>query len=359
LNFSPAGASLAVENYLVDSISGSIGINGYRTNANTSVLPLNQSFVHRISGSVNELSLAMSSHETERFYYGLSLGIPMFSRTETTTVEEKDISGNTDNDFASFAFKETIRTRGTGVLLRGGVIFKPFEQFRIGFNIQSPAFYTLTRSMDANLKTDVENYARKINNDPTRPQQFELSTRDITGDNYFYDYQLITPWQMSLALAYVFRETADTKQQRAMVTGGIELINYRSVRFSTSSEFDNTRGSSFFQSINNDVKLLFRPALQYKLGVELKCHTLMLRLGIQYLQSPYKKEVLPDGINGYRLIPSLGIGYRDKGVFADLTYAHTIGDDVHFPYVLTGNIYPFAAANINRGQILITLGTKF
>lgn len=359
LGFSPAGASLAVENYLVDSISGINGINGYRTNANTSLLPIDQRFTYRISGSVNELAFGLSSHETERFYYGFSLGIPMFSRTESTTVEETDLSGNTDNDFASFQFKETIRTRGAGILLRGGIIFKPFEQFRIGLNMQSPAFYTLTRSMDANLKTNVENYARRISNTPSKPQQFELSTSDITGENYFYDYQFSTPWQMSLALAYVFRETADTKQQRAMITGGIELINHRSARFSSSSEFDNSRSSSFFQQINNDVKSLFRPALQYKLGGELKWHTLMFRGGIQYLSSPYKKEVLPDGIKGYRLIPSLGIGYRDKGIFADLTYAHTLGDDVHFPYILTGNIYPFATANMNRGQILMTVGTKF
>jgi hypothetical protein len=358
-SFSPAGASLAVENYLIDTSTNVNGQKGYITNANTSFLPIDQRFTYRISGSVNELAIGLSSHHTERFYYGMSLGIPMFSRTETTTVEENDASGNTDNDFASFRFKETIRTRGTGILLRGGIIFKPFEQFRIGFNIQSPAFYTLTRSMDANLKTDVENYAKKSTNDPNRSQQFELSTRDITGENYFYDYQFSTPWQMSLALAYVFRETADTKLQRAMITGGVELINHRSARFSSSSEFDNSRSSSYFKEINNDVKSLFRPALQYKLGGELKWHTLMFRGGIQYLSSPYKKEVLPDGIKGYRLIPSLGIGYRDKGIFADFTYAHTLGDDVHFPYVLTGNIYPFAAANINRGQILITVGTKF
>jgi hypothetical protein len=360
LGFSPAGASLAVENYLVDSIVSNNEITGYKTNADINNMNLDQSFTYRISGSANEFSLGLASHQTEKFYYGFTLGIPFMRRAETTTVQEKDLSGNADNDFEQFTYRENITTKGAGILFRGGVLYKPFEYFRIGFNIQTPAFYTLTRSADAQLETSVENYARRINNDNTKPQTFKTSTQDINNGNlYTYDYNVMTPWQMSLALAYVFRETDDVKKQRAMITASVDFINHQAIRFSASEAAErNTRTSSFYAALNQDIKAMYRPAIHLSLGGELKFHTIMFRGGFRYQQSPFEKGALPD-VKGYQLIPSLGIGYRDKGIFADLSYSHAWGDGIHFPYILSGNIYPYAATRQTNGQLLFTIGCKF
>jgi long-subunit fatty acid transport protein len=306
------------------------------------------------------LSLGLATHTTEKFYYGVTLSIPFLRRTEKATIRENDMSGDSDNDFDAFTYTENITTRGTGILFRGGVLYKPFEQFRIGFNFQTPTFYTLTRTADAKLETSVENYARRINNDTTRAQQFISTTQDINNGNlYTYDYNLMTPWQMSLAVAYVFRETDDVKKQRAMITAAIDFINHQAVRFNTSNDGGIQFGSNFYNALNNDVKKIYRPAFNFSLGGELKFHTLMFRAGFRYQQSPFEKKALPE-IKGYQLIPSLGIGYRDKGIFADLTYSHVTSDGIHFPYVLSSEkIYPFATSRINNGQILFTVGCKF
>ena len=361
LILSPAGASLAVENYLVDSIRIGSDISGYRTNINTGLFPINQSFSYRISGSVNELALSVASNRTEKFYYGITLGLPMLRRTEISTIEERDLSGNTNNDFDNFRYNETITTKGTGILLRAGILYKPLEHFRIGLNIQSPTFYTLTRTMDAQLQTSVENYAIRINgNDSSRPKTFNLSTRDITGGNeYSYDYKFTTPWRAGLAIAYVFRETENVKRQRAMITAEAEIVNHQSINLSNRATENNPNTSDYYKQLNKDIRLIYRPAFNFRIGGEIKFHTIMFRGGFQYLQSPFENKALPKGIKGYRLIPSIGIGYRDKGVFADLTYSHSIGDGVHFPYLLSGNIYPYAISNIFNGQILTTIGFKF
>ncbi len=361
LVFSPAGASLPVENYLVDSIMNGPNISGYRTNVNTGLFPINQSFAYRTSGSVNELALSLAQNHTEKFYYGFTLGLPMLRRTEISTIEERDISGNTNNDFESFRFKETVTTKGTGILLRAGILYKPFEYFRIGLNIQSPTFYTLSRTMDAQLQTSVENYAIRINgNDSSRSKTFNLSTRDITGGNeYTYDYRFSTPWRAAIALAYVFRETENVKHQRGMVTAEAEIINHQSVNLSNSATENNPNTSDYYKQLNKNIRLIYRPAFNFRIGGEIKFHTIMFRGGFQYLQSPFEKNALPTGVKGYRLIPSFGVGYRDKGIFADITYSHSIGDGVHFPYFLEKNIYPYATSNINNGQILATIGFKF
>ncbi|MBU6158111.1 MAG: outer membrane protein transport protein [Bacteroidetes bacterium] len=361
LFFSPAGASLAVENYLVDSILDNNVITGYRSNAiKNAPFSLSQSFSQQISGSANELALGFSRNQSEKFFYGMTLGIPFFRRVETLTVEEKDLSGNTDNDFEQFRFTETISTIGTGFLLRAGLLYKPIDRVRIGLNLQSPSFYTLTRSIDARLETSVENYARKINNDNTRPQQFSASTQDITGGtNYSYDYQVITPWTAAIAIAYVFRETENVKQQRGMITAEAEFVNHRGTRFSTAQNNSNVQFNQYFQVLNNQIRSFYRPALNFRIGGELKFNTLMFRGGFQYLQSPFENARESFGIKGYRIIPSIGAGYRDKGIFLDLTYSHLIGDQIYFPYILQDNAYPFARSQARNGQILATVGFKF
>ena len=86
----------------------------------------------------------------------------------------------------------------------------------------------------------------------------------------------------------------------------------------------------------------------------------MFRGGFQYLQNPFEKSRKESyGIKGYRLMPSIGVGYRDKGIFVDLTYSHLMGDQIYFPYILTDNAYPFARSQARNGQILATIGFKF
>ena len=360
LFFSPAGASLAVENYLVDSILNGGNIAGYRTNANAALFPLQQNFSYRITGSVNELAISVARNQTEKFYYGVTLGLPMLRRIETSTVNEKDLSANTDNNFDQFNFRETITTKGTGVLLRAGIMYKPFEHIRIGLNLQSPAFYTLSRTADAQLETSVENYARKINNDNTRAQNFSLSTLDITeGNEYTYDYRVMTPWRAAIGMAYIFRETEDVKRQRAMINAEVEFINHQSIRFNNAASENNPNSKQFYDQLNNDIRTLYKPAFNIRIGGEIKFHTIMFRGGFQYLQTPFEKKALPFSVKGYRLIPSIGIGYRDKGIFADLTYSHNMGDGIHFPYLLSGNMYPYANTNMTVGQLLATIGFKF
>ena len=100
-------------------------------------------------------------------------------------------------------------------------------------------------------------------------------------------------------------------------------------------------------------------ALNLRLGGELKFNTWMVRGGFQYNGSPYQKDFLPEGAKGWRMIPSAGLGYRNKGYFIDLTYAYQIGHNIHIPNVLSDNAYPLAKQQTNNGQIVETVGFKF
>ena len=356
LNNFPNGASLAVENYLVDSILSFGSIIGYRTNAETQRMPLDQSFSYQTRGGIQEAAIAMAWNNQEKLLYGVTLGFPIVNFRRQSTIEERDGSGNTDNDFESFRLTETFSTIGSGINAKLGLIVKPVEHFRIGLTFHTPSLLSLTDRTFADLQTNVENYARRITGDNSRPSTFRLNTADITGGtDYTYTYTLSTPWRAAASLSYVFREIKDVTKQKAFITGDVELINYRSMRYSGAENVDN----SYFQAVNDDIRALYRMAIHARLGGELKFKTLMVRGGVNYRSSAYKKDALPEGTPAWALTPSLGLGYRDKGVFVDLTYAHTLGRDVHFPYLLADNVYPFARNRFFNGQVVATVGFKF
>jgi hypothetical protein len=363
----PDGASLAVENYLVDTISVGGSIVGYRSNAQIrgNLSALNQSFAYETRGGMYEAAFGIAWNNNDKFLYGLSFGMPIVNFNRNTTVQEQDATGNTNNDFGSLRFTEKFSTTGIGVNAKLGIIYKPVEYFRLGLTFHTPSVLVLTDKTDATLFTDVENYARRITGDPNRSSTFTMSTKDVTGgDDFTYTYQLITPWRVAASASYVFREINDVTKQKAFITGDVELVNYKSMSYSSNEEVPLDEERAYFRSINDNIDEIYRMAINARIGGEVKFKTWMVRGGFQYQGSPYNKNAFPDGVKGHRLVPSLGLGYRDKGVFVDLTYAHTIGRDVHIPYTLTqvpgeDRIYPLANNRFNNGQVVATVGFKF
>ena len=53
-----------------------------------------------------------------------------------------------------------------------------------------------------------------------------------------------------------------------------------------------------------------------------------------------------------------GLGYRNHGMFIDITYAHNWMKDVNFPYRLTTKENYYAIQNNQRGNIMLTVGFK-
>ena len=101
-------------------------------------------------------------------------------------------------------------TRGGGFNAKLGVIFKPVEYFRIGLTFHSPSLLTLTDYTSASITSNIENYSRKVNNDPSRPTRYEYNTGDVNevagidGDENRYTYRLTTPWRAGLVFRMYF-----------------------------------------------------------------------------------------------------------------------------------------------------------
>ncbi len=360
----PLGASQAYESYLIDidTNNGTIF-----TNADISK-NLNQRFAYETKGGMTELAAALAWNLNDKFLYGVTIGIPIVQYDRQTVVTEKDGTGNTNNDFESFTFTENLATRGGGINAKLGVLFKPVEYFRIGLTFHTPTIMGLTDYADATITSNIENYSRRLNNDPSKPTSYTYSTKDVNeltggGDENRYSYQLVTPWRAGLGLSYVFREISDVTKQKAFITGDVELINYKTMKYSSSEGAPNVSETAYFDALNQSIDEIYKMAINARIGGELKFKTLMVRAGFNFMGSPYNSnfvnDVFGEDLPGWRMTPSLGLGYRDRGIFFDLTYAHAFGRDFHIPYTLQDASYPFAKNNISNGQVVATVGFKF
>jgi hypothetical protein len=150
--------------------------------------------------------------------------------------------------------------------------------------------------------------------------------------------------------SYVFREVENVKKQRAFITADVEYINYKASSFTVAEA--NAGDESYFKELNGIIDNEYKSAFNFRAGGELKFNTIMLRLGGAYYSNPYKND------KAGRTKLSGGLGYRNKGIFLDLTYVYSINKDVHYPYRLQDNTFYAAAIKNNVGNIVATVGFK-
>ena len=346
-----AGTKLAVYTYLIDTatINGSkqvVGLpqrNAFMQNQNALLTQENHVVT---SGGITEIALGFAANMDDKLYLGGSLGVPIVNYERNSIYGESDASGNTNNNFNYSRFRQTYTSKGIGLNAKLGVIFKPVEYVRLGLAIHSPSIYGLKDTYTASMATNLENYFG------TSSGYDSIGLKTITGnDEELFKYDLVTPFKFIISGSYVFREVEDITRQRGFITADIEYVNHRGSNFSASEQ--NT-DDTYYKGVNDDIDAVYRGAFNFRVGGELKFKTIMTRLGFAYFGSPYKEKEL----KARRMNLSGGLGYRNKGIFIDLTYVHQLNKDVHFPYRLGDKANTFANLKEANGNIVLTVGFK-
>jgi hypothetical protein len=336
------GSGLAVYSYLVDTLTIG-GVKQWIAAPEFSNL-LNQEKNVVTTGGITEASLATALNMDDRLYLGASLGIPIMNYNRNTTYRETDASGDNSNSFNSFEYRERLRSSGVGINLKAGLIYKPKDYIRIGLAVHSPTFMTLTDRFSAELTTVLENPLSTIT----------VNSSELNGGNEGNaQYNLTTPWKAIVSGSYVFREQEDIRRQKGFITADIEYVNQRASSFSV--ETDQGNNKEYYRDVNNALKEEYKGTFNFRVGGELKFKTIMARAGFAYYGDPYKDKEL----KGSRMFVSGGLGYRDKGMFIDLTYVYGITKDVNFPYRLSDKPNTFATLRNTTGTPMLTVGFKF
>lgn len=344
------GTAPALYTYLVDTFHNSNGTTSIKSLPEFLLekgIALDQQKTITTKGGIYEIALGYAANMDDRFYIGGSLGIPIVNYRRMTSYRESDPSGNTNNNFNYFQYNDTLSTKGFGVNARLGVIYKPVEFFRLGLSVQTPTYYSLTDRERSGLITNSESY---VSNQP-RTASSDIFTNGSEGNT---KYTATTPWKLVMSASYVFREINDTRRQRAFISADIEYIGYPGSNFKADGQTVTTEDQQYYNQLKSIINQQYKGAFNYRLGGELKFNTIMFRLGGAYYSNPYKTAELKSNI----VQGSGGIGYRNHGMFIDLTYVHNLTKDVNFPYRLSDKANTFAVQQNTRGNVIMTVGFK-
>ena len=343
----PFGTSLAFNTYWIDTIAGGTSGNyQFQSRATIGNLLQENTVINR--GGISELAIAFAANKNDKFFFGGTVGVPFLHFDKETTFNEADASTNTTNKFDVASITENLTTTGMGLNIKLGIIYKPVEYVRLGLAIHTPTFYSMTDRYNASVTTNTETYKGNLT------QQSGLYTN---GTDAEFKYWMFTPYRIMASASYVLREIEDVRKQKGFLTADIEYVNYKASSFTTDPDGDNSQTTKdYLKSLNKAIDNSYKGALNFKAGGELKFTTIMARLGMAYYGNPYKD--LGHGEKGSRFSLSGGLGYRNKGMFIDLTYVHTMGKDVHFAYRLQNSSYAGASIKQTGGNVLLTVGFK-
>lgn len=347
------GTRLAGWNYAIDtaSIPGHAGADVismamWDALKNGGEFMVDQSHTIETSGGLTEIALGYAANMDDKLYIGGSIGLPIVKYQKKSTFREEDATGNTDNNFNFNEISETFTTKGLGINAKFGIIAKPADYIRLGLAVHTPTWYSLTDTYDASMVTDLDKYR-------TTPGAIRVNLSEVlnAGEVPEYKYELVSPWKFTLSGSYVLREAEDVRQQKGFITADVEYATYKSNKFRNAEDYDD---NGYYDEINATMKDYYKGAFNFRIGGELKFTTIMTRLGFAYYGSPYADKEL----KANKMFISGGLGYRNAGIFIDLTYVHGLQKDVSFPYRLPDKANTFATTKGGGGNIMLTFGFK-
>lgn len=344
----PFGTSLAFNTFWIDTIGG--GTNGnfqFQSRAPIAMGLLQQNTI-TTRGGITEIALGAGFNLNDKVFVGGTLGVPIMRMEKEAEFLEADATTNANNKFDYAVFKQGLITTGVGFNLKGGIIYKPQEFWRLGFAFHTPTVFSLTDKNTAEITTNTEGYAG------TQTQRLE----DVTGTSSRLTYLHVTPLKLIGSASYVLREIQDVTRQRGFITADVEYVAYpMSAYHATDTEEQpaDPETKAYFKSLNKAISNTYKGAFNFRAGGELKFTTIMVRAGVAYYGNPYK-DIHDE--RGNRLNLSGGLGYRHKGFFIDATYVYAVTKDVNIAYRLQNAAYYNADIRNNAGKVFLTVGWK-
>ena len=345
----PYGSSLAFNTYLIDTVSGPGNtVLGYKSLA-TPQTGVTQDMKSVSKGFIQETYFAGSANLEDKLYLGASIVISKLKFERTNTFREADATQNKLNNFNYFEAEEYLLSDGMGLGVKLGLIFKPIERLRIGAAYHSPTLYNMTDHYSTKITTDMEGYT---SNKVLTQSSLDLNSNELGQ----FQYNLTNPSKLMFGASFVLHEVEDVTKQRGFISADIEFLDYSNSKFSAYTGSNSTASSaSYLNNINTAINEQFKSAMNIRVGGELKFNTIMGRLGFNYMGSPYAVSDL----KGNQMNISGGLGYRDKGVFIDLTYVQRISKGINFPYKLDNGFYEPGYVKNSYGNVSLTVGFKF
>jgi hypothetical protein len=332
---------LAFGNYLTDPVrvrrpGGAVGDSIYRIatparlDRNGRAVPITQNERVISTGSQSQFDLGYGGNFNDKFYIGGGIGIVSLNRTRTATFSESSDLGFGPGE--DFNFTDYVKTTGTGVNARLGVIYRPVDVVRIGASFQTPTYIRLNDEYTTTLTAN-QDYL------PNNTTPNVLSTTPGT-----LDYSITTPFRANGGLVVLLNKYG-------FLTGDVEYVGYSQARFHTN---DNDVNGDL-DVANQDISTGYRNTVNLRAGAEGRFDVLRVRVGYAHYGNPYS-YTSPNRAQNYF---TGGLGIRTKGFFVDVAGVYLAYKDEYSPYSLANSVSPAVDINQHRFTASITGGLTF
>ena len=283
----------------------------------------NYEFDRAHTGYIGEYDINLSGNVSNRFYWGLTVGINSVHYKGYSEYFEQLNS----QKHPEVLITDNLKLTGYGYAIKAGAIVRPFEEsaFRLGVAFSTPTFYKLKTDNYTTIGSTVD---------------YESATEN---------FRFNTPWKFSvsaghtivnkLALGAVY-EYAD------YATCDMRTIDGYSYDEWSGSEYDN---SSTDAVMKRQIENTLKGVSTLKLGAEFKpTPQFALRFGYNYVSPVYQENAVRD-----QTVPSPGVYYASTTDYTNWKDTHrltfgvgtTIDQfrlDLAYQYQMRdGNFYPF------------------
>ena len=276
-------------------------------------------------GSLSQFDLGYGGNYRDRLYIGGGVGIVSLNRTRNSTFSESSAG---EQDFVSTDY---LKTTGTGINARLGVIVKAADILRFGASVQTPTYIRLSEEYSTTLTANTK-YA-------TTGTVSSLATAPGT-----FEYSVTTPFRANGGATLVLGKVG-------FITGDVEYLNYASAKFNT---IDGTSDQGLNDG-NYNIANNYRNVVNLRFGAEARFDIFRLRAGYAYYSDPYKSSLSPRNQNYY----SAGAGIRTKSFFVDVAGVYLDTKEQYQPYSLAYLPPPTVNLTQNRFTASVTGGLLF
>lgn len=302
LYYNEQQAYLGYNSYIIDPTANTNTNTSYYTNIAPGGNYYQENKI-RTTGYNGKLAFNFATQYTDKWSFGLNLNSHFVDFRQSSNFFESNNNPKyaTGSTVDVVRFSNDLYTYGSGFSFQLGTIFKPVQEFRIGFSYESPTWYRLTDELTQRLVTS--GYGLNASQDNTL---YNTVVTDPNTTMIFQPYKLKSPGKLTTSLAYVFGK-------RGLISLDYAIKDYSNTMYKPKSDFPVT---------NSTMSNALTSASEVRLGTEYKIKKLSLRAGYRWEQSPYKDGKTIGDLTGY----SGGLGYNFGSTKLDLAYAYAKRD---------------------------------
>lgn len=284
-------------------------------------------------GSANQITFAYGANFNHKFFVGGSVGIRSLSFTSRKTYNEEFI----DDPLINSSLSENLFINGTGINLNLGLIYKPIDYVNLGFNFQTPTWFSMNEDFGANMLANYDNYYYE-------PEDRNLNEVSAVSDIILSRYNLNTPLRLGAGATFFLGKNG-------FISADVDWVDYSASRINSN---DFNEGAD-----NLEIQNLYTSTINYRFGAEFKVSMFRLRGGYGYFGDPFANS----GFDRSTQQISGGAGVRVNNFTVDFSLVNQKYSSLYSSYqVLDSNGANFGPVTQVNNSIIsgfLTFGFSF